>query len=70
MPTALYTRWEFDSDMQNSRLDITDLAILRTWSCPTTKKPDRIAELRASTHLEIKRKLTVSILMDIDAENA
>ena len=50
---------------KNSRLDITDLAILRTWSCLTTKKPDQNAELRASTHLEIKRKLTVSMLMDI-----
>ena len=50
---------------KNSKLDTTDLAILRTWSCLTTKKPDQNAELRASTHLEIKRKLTVSMLMDI-----
>ena len=51
---------------KNSRLDITDLAILRTfWSCLNTKKTDQKAELRASTHLEIKRKLTVSMLMDI-----
>ena len=50
---------------KNSRLDITDLAFLRTWSGLTTKKPDQNAELRASTHLEIKRKLTVSMLMDI-----
>ena len=41
---------------KNSRLNITDLAILRTWSCLTTKKPDQKAELRASTHLEIKKK--------------
>ena len=46
---------------KKSRLDIPDLAILRTWSCPTTKKQDQNAELRASTYLEIKRKLTVSI---------
>ena len=65
MPTGLYTRWEFDCDMQNSRLDITDHAILRTWSCLTTQKPDQNAEMRASTHLETKRKLTVSMLMDI-----
>ena len=34
MPTGLYTRWEFDSDMQKIKawLDITDLAVLRTWS--------------------------------------
>ena len=43
--------------MPKSRLDITDLAILRTWSCLTTKKPDQNAELRASTHLEIKKKI-------------
>ena len=49
---------------KNSRLDITDFAVLRTWSCLTTKKADQNAELRASTHLEIKRKLTVSMLMD------
>ena len=46
---------------KNSRLDISDLAILITWSCVTTKKQDQNAELRASTHLEIKRKLTVSM---------
>ena len=42
---------------KNSRLDITDLAFLRTWSCLTTKKPDQNAELRASTHLEIIKKI-------------
>ena len=46
---------------KNSRLDITDLAISRTWSCLTTKKPDHNAELRASTQLEIKKKIAVSM---------
>ena len=50
---------------KKSRLDITYVALLRTWSCLSTKKPDQNAELRAFTHLEIKRKLTVSMLMDI-----
>ena len=40
---------------KNSRLDLSDLAILRTWSCLTIKKQDWNAELRASTHLEIKQ---------------
>ena len=65
MPTRLYTRWELIPICKKSRLDITDLAFLRTWSCLTAKKPDQNAELRASTHLEIKRKMTVSMLMDI-----
>ena len=61
MPTGLYTRCLIPI-CKNSRLDITDLAILRTWSCLTTKKPDQNAELRASTHLEIiKKKLAVSM---------
>ena len=46
---------------KNSRLDITDIEALRPWWCLTTKKQDQNAELRASTHLEIKRKLTVSM---------
>ena len=46
---------------KNSRLDITDLEALRPWWCLTTKKQDQNSELRASTHLEIKRKLTVSM---------
>ena len=40
---------------KNSRLDLTDFAILRTWLCLTIKKQDQNAELRASTHLEIKQ---------------
>ena len=40
---------------KNSRLDITDLAILRTCPCVITKKQDKNAEFRASTHLEIRK---------------
>ena len=70
MPTGLYTRWEFDSDMQkfkarHNRSRSWSCLTTRSWSCLTNKKPDQNAELRASTHLEIKRKLTVSMLMDI-----
>ena len=53
MPTGLYTRWEFDSDMQNSRLDITDLAFLRECSYLFNKKRDHNVEVRASAHLDI-----------------
>ena len=46
---------------KSSRLDITHLEALRIWWCLTTKKQSQNAELRASTHLEIKKKLTVSM---------
>ena len=52
MPTGLYTRWEMIPICKISRLDITDLAILRTWPCVFTKKQDENAEFRASTLLE------------------
>ena len=55
MPTWLYTRWQFDSDMQKYKLDITDLKALRLRRCLTTKKQEQNAELKASTHLEIKK---------------
>ena len=41
---------------KSSRLDITHLEALRIWWCLTTKKQSQNAELRASTHLEIKKK--------------
>ena len=40
---------------KNSRLDITDLPILGTWSSLFTTKQDQNAEWRASKALEIKR---------------
>ena len=39
---------------KNARLDITDLKALRLRRCLTTKKQEQNAELKASTHLEIK----------------
>ena len=40
---------------KNARLDITDLKALRLRRCLTTKKQEQNAELKASTHLEIKK---------------
>ena len=40
---------------KHSMLDITHLEALRIWWCLTTKKQSQNAELRASTHLEIKK---------------
>ena len=64
-PTGLYTRWEFDSDMQKLKARHNRSRNFENMVMSYTKKPDQNAELRASTHLEIKRKLTVSMLMDI-----
>ena len=40
---------------KNARLDINDLEALRLRRCLTTKKQEQNAELKASTHLEIKK---------------
>ena len=59
VPTGLYTKWGFDSDMQKFKLDVSNIAILRTCSCLFTKKEAQKAELRASTQMEMNRKMTV-----------
>ena len=63
MPTGLYTRWEFGTEMQNSRLDIIELATLRIWSCLFIKNQDQNVKLRAFLHLENRKKSTVLMLM-------
>ena len=61
MPTGLYTKWECDSDMHKFKARRNRFSILRTSLCLFTRKQGQNAELRASTHLEIKNKLTVSM---------
>ena len=59
MPTGLYTRCEFDTDMQNLKLDTGELAVLKIWSCLSIRKQDQNVKLRAFSHLEKRKKSTV-----------
>ena len=45
MPSVHYTRWEFDTGMQNLKQGITDLKILRICSCLSIRKQDQNAKL-------------------------
>ena len=56
--TVVYTRWEFDSDIQEFRARHNRSRNFRK-IVMTIMKQDHKAKLRASTHLEIKQKLIV-----------
>ncbi len=56
MPTGLYTRWDFDS-----QLAITNLAPLRIWFRHTFNKVDLFAQLKEMSLLVDKRKLIASV---------
>ena len=55
MRTELYTRWEFDSNMQKSKARNVWFCKLENIAMSFAKKQDQIAKLRAFTHLEIKK---------------
>ena len=59
MPTGLYTRWEFDTDMQKFKARHIELATLRIWLCLSLKNQDQNVKLRVFLHLENRRKFTV-----------
>ena len=57
MPTGLYKNGSLIETGKNSRLVITNLAILKTYSGLTTKKKKQNAELRAFTHIKSRKKI-------------
>ena len=63
MPTGLYTRWEFDTGMQNFKARTIELATLRIWSYLAIKNQDQHVKFRAFLHLENRKKSTVLMLM-------
>ena len=50
-------------ECRNSRLDIIELATLKTWSCFSIKNHDQNVKLTAFLHLENRKKSTVLMLM-------
>ena len=43
LPTGMYTRWSLTLISRSVKLDITELAFLREWSCLSIRKQDQNA---------------------------
>ena len=65
MPTGLYTRWEFDTEMQKFKARHNGTRNLRIWSCLFIKNQNQNVKLRAFLHLENRKKSTVLMWMVI-----
>ena len=63
MPTGLYTRWEFDSDLQKFKTRQNKIRKIENMVCVSIKQPDPNVLLRASIRLE-NRKKTDSFTVD------
>ena len=57
MPSGLYTRWEFDSDSQKYKLGKKNRGNLRTWLCRFYNLSILTALLKATTQLELRKRL-------------
>ena len=58
MPTGLYTRWEFDTDMQKFKARQSIFQFYENDYFFSIRKQDQKSKLRAFSHLKNRRKLT------------